>query len=393
MFTYDTTLRVPLIVAGAGIARRPGRARRRCRWSTSRRRSPSLAGLGPFESRRARCCRAARPSTPRTPRVLERLYAESFAPLLDFGWSPLRTMRQGDWKYIAAPKPELYDLNGDPGETRNVVAQQPTQRRGARAAGGRDFAGDARPPELQRRRIREALARLQALGYASGRGDARRRSAGSRRIAASSRRGSRGSTSGELQGAALERALRDILREDPRNPQANLRLGYVLVSSGPLRARRSRASPPRSTARLPSADAHLGRAGVRSGGRRPRRGASARWSRRRRSSRTTRSSAPISVWCSPTPASRLRRIPHLQRALSLDPDLHQARFGLAIAYAPNRPPSRRGEGGPGAAAPAPRRRPPAAGSRTTPGRRALTDPRTDSGFVKPTIWIGLTGLR
>ena len=26
-------------------------------------------------------------------------------------------------------------------------------------------------------------------------------------------------------------------------------------------------------------------------------------------------------------------IPHLQRALSLDPDLHQARFGLAIAYA------------------------------------------------------------
>ena len=26
-------------------------------------------------------------------------------------------------------------------------------------------------------------------------------------------------------------------------------------------------------------------------------------------------------------------IPHLQRALSLDPDLHQARFGLAVAYA------------------------------------------------------------
>ena len=26
-------------------------------------------------------------------------------------------------------------------------------------------------------------------------------------------------------------------------------------------------------------------------------------------------------------------IPHLQRALALDPDLHQARFGLAIAYA------------------------------------------------------------
>ena len=29
------------------------------------------------------------------------LYAESFAPLIDFAWSPLRSIRSGAWKYIA----------------------------------------------------------------------------------------------------------------------------------------------------------------------------------------------------------------------------------------------------------------------------------------------------
>ena len=66
------------------------------------------------------------------------LYAESFAPLLDFGWSPLRTIRTGGWKFIAAPTPELYDLTSDPGETRNVAAEQPARVAELDAPGGRD---------------------------------------------------------------------------------------------------------------------------------------------------------------------------------------------------------------------------------------------------------------
>ncbi len=52
------------------------------------------------------------------------LYAESFAPLLDFGWSSLRTIREGRWKAIAAPRRELYDVEADPGELRDVQAQR-----------------------------------------------------------------------------------------------------------------------------------------------------------------------------------------------------------------------------------------------------------------------------
>jgi arylsulfatase A-like enzyme len=47
-------------------------------------------------------------------------YAETLYGKLSFDWSDLRAMRSGDWKYISGPDPELYDLAGDPAETRNL---------------------------------------------------------------------------------------------------------------------------------------------------------------------------------------------------------------------------------------------------------------------------------
>src|SRR5262249_21338706 len=38
---------------------------------------------------------------------------------LRFGWAPLRSVRKEGFKFIEAPKPELYDLHADPGEVRN----------------------------------------------------------------------------------------------------------------------------------------------------------------------------------------------------------------------------------------------------------------------------------
>lgn len=47
--------------------------------------------------------------------------AETDYPL-HFGWAPLRSMRAGGFKFIEAPKPELYDLRRDPGELQNTYA-------------------------------------------------------------------------------------------------------------------------------------------------------------------------------------------------------------------------------------------------------------------------------
>ncbi len=47
---------------------------------------------------------------------------ESFYPRENFGWSELVGLVSGSWKYIQAPRPELYDLKSDPGERKDLVA-------------------------------------------------------------------------------------------------------------------------------------------------------------------------------------------------------------------------------------------------------------------------------
>ena len=38
------------------------------------------------------------------------ILVESLLPRLEFGWSELYAIRSGNWKYVDAPRPELYDL-------------------------------------------------------------------------------------------------------------------------------------------------------------------------------------------------------------------------------------------------------------------------------------------
>jgi len=323
LFTYDTTLRVPLIVAGPPVPAGQAIATPVSLVDVAPT-IASLAGLPRFDAD-GRVLDLPPKGGSHADRAL---YAESFAPLLDFGWSPLRTIRLGDWKYIAAPTPELYDLKSDPGETRNLVAEQ--SARVADLTRQVDAISTAELPVASAKADRETLARLQALGYASGRaapGGNRPDPKDRREIAARIAR----VASGELQGAALERTLREILREDPRNPQANLRLGYVLMNRGRCGEAMTRFTAA-IEARLPSADAHLGRAGCEIA------------QKQSAAARKTLAAAQAIEPDNPVVSANLglvlsdtgepaAGIPHLQRALSLDPDLHQARFALALAFA------------------------------------------------------------
>jgi arylsulfatase A-like enzyme/thioredoxin-like negative regulator of GroEL len=327
LFTYDTTLRVPLIVSG-GAAEKGGVVAVAVSLVDVAPTIASLAGLPAFAAD-GRVLLPAHAADTGGSEAARSLYAESFAPLLDFGWSPLRALRSGDWKYIAAPTPELYDVRRDPGETRNVIAEN-----AARASNLARQVDAMSPPSLAaggRAEVdREALARLQALGYASGRaerGGPRPDPKDRRELAADLAR----IASGELQGDALERALRAVLRADPKNPQANVRLGQLLLESD-----RCREAVPHFTAaidgHLPSADAHLGRAACET------------QEKDTAAARRTLTAAQRVEPDNPVVIANLgllisdggqpsEGIPHLQRALSLDPDLHQARFGLAVAYA------------------------------------------------------------
>jgi choline-sulfatase len=46
------------------------------------------------------------------------VFGETDYPLR-FGWAPLRAVRSGGFKFIEAPRPELYDVGKDPGELKN----------------------------------------------------------------------------------------------------------------------------------------------------------------------------------------------------------------------------------------------------------------------------------
>ena len=57
------------------------------------------------------------------PRILGRddgrdapVFAETYMPRIEFGWSELHMVRDERFKYILAPRPELYDLKDDPKE-------------------------------------------------------------------------------------------------------------------------------------------------------------------------------------------------------------------------------------------------------------------------------------
>lgn len=55
---------------------------------------------------------------PAEPRMI---YSESYYGKFHFGWSDLHSLIDGEHHYIKAPRPELYDLSRDFGETKNVL--------------------------------------------------------------------------------------------------------------------------------------------------------------------------------------------------------------------------------------------------------------------------------
>jgi arylsulfatase A-like enzyme/Flp pilus assembly protein TadD len=92
------------------------------------------------------------------------VYSETFYPRLHFGWSDLHSLTDGAKHYIEAPKPELFDLRSDPGETTNIISSDRrtsfAMKRAIEPLLKDAAAPQAIPPE--------EAARLAALGYLTG---------------------------------------------------------------------------------------------------------------------------------------------------------------------------------------------------------------------------------
>ncbi len=58
-------------------------------------------------------------------RATREVYSEAMIPFEDFYLSPVHSLRDGDYSYYYSSEQELYDLAADPGETRNLIAENP----------------------------------------------------------------------------------------------------------------------------------------------------------------------------------------------------------------------------------------------------------------------------
>jgi arylsulfatase A-like enzyme/Tfp pilus assembly protein PilF len=154
MLTYDSTLRVPLIVAGPGV--RPGIVDR----------PVSLVDLAPSLLTIA----GVRPGGTAAPLLSagkrDEIYAETQYPR-QAGWHPLVVLADERWKLILSSEAELYDLSTDAAERTNlaagrgsIVASMSTRVRELEASGPTTPQTATLPPD--------AAERLRALGYVSG---------------------------------------------------------------------------------------------------------------------------------------------------------------------------------------------------------------------------------
>jgi arylsulfatase A-like enzyme/Tfp pilus assembly protein PilF len=95
-------------------------------------------------------------------------YAETYFPRFHYGWQHLRSMRDGQWKYIEAPTPELYDVRQDPGETRNVYKAFSRRAEDLRVRLEKLAGTGVQAAPDQAALDPETLQRLAALGYVGG---------------------------------------------------------------------------------------------------------------------------------------------------------------------------------------------------------------------------------
>lgn len=170
IFVYDATVRVPLIIRAPWLFKPTV--------YTAPVRSVDimptiLEALGLPKQERIDGASLLAAFRGKTPPPNRPQYSESLLSEVGFGMAPLFAVRDGGFKYIRAPKPELYDLRNDPGELHNLFGSN--RREAARLDGELTQLMDASRSHAVKAAAnpmtKESEEALQALGYLAPRGE------------------------------------------------------------------------------------------------------------------------------------------------------------------------------------------------------------------------------
>jgi choline-sulfatase len=164
VFLYDSTLRIAFMLAGPGVPKNL-RVKQQARTIDLAPTLFALMGVTTPESMQG---------TSLTPVLrgqqvrADFSYSETLFPKINMGWSELRAIRTDRWKYIRAPKPELYDIVSDPGESTNVITSHPAEVQELEAKLNSVVKGSGKESVSTAMVDRGTGDRLRSLGYLGG---------------------------------------------------------------------------------------------------------------------------------------------------------------------------------------------------------------------------------
>jgi len=164
VFIYQATQRVPLIVSGPGVPRGKVVDQRVGLVDVA----PTvldLLDLPPLRDADGQSVVRLLHGETLDPRGYE---LESFFPSYAYGWSPLRGLVREEYKFVDAPRGELYRLPADPNERRNLLPEEDGRASSLADELGALIEGDAGTPPAGDPGLEEQKRRLEALGYVGG---------------------------------------------------------------------------------------------------------------------------------------------------------------------------------------------------------------------------------
>ncbi|HZN55482.1 MAG TPA: sulfatase-like hydrolase/transferase [Candidatus Polarisedimenticolaceae bacterium] len=164
VFLYQATQRVPLILAGPGIAAGSVPAASVGLIDVA----PTLLDLLHLPPLAGADGRSLAPLLAGKPAASPVYEMETFYPSFSYGWAPLRAVVSAGSKYIEAPRPELYDLSADAREARDLARERPERARELSRTLATLTEGDIPPRPREDEETGERREKLASLGYVGG---------------------------------------------------------------------------------------------------------------------------------------------------------------------------------------------------------------------------------
>jgi len=228
VFVYDTTIKVPLIFCRPGLVPEKKIIQNQVRLVDV---MPTILDL--LKMKKPRVLQGesfAKLLKGENPLLQFTAYAESMYARNHYNWSPLMTWRTAQWKYIHSSKPELYDIQKDPGELVNLATKRPdVAEKLDREL--KDFLLKVGTADSKKGRMEvddQTRQKLMSLGYLQGGDDSASKEPTPfemievmEKMNLSVRQANQGMTEEAIKG------LKEVVRLDPDNAEALLHLGQI----------------------------------------------------------------------------------------------------------------------------------------------------------------------